>query len=380
MKRAILLRCLPLALTAIVAGCTGSAAPEKTPETESSRDDHEADEGAVRMSDTQIQSAGIRIIRPTIGGNGIVTLPAMVEGDPQATQIVSASIGGRVISLSRNLGDRVRQGEVIAVIQSAEAAGLRAQLEAARARAGLAQSTLTREQRLFAERVTSEAELIAARTAAAEAAIAVRLAQQQLAAAGVSGGSLNRIGITAPMSGQITARAVTLGATVAPDAELFRISNLSQVAVTLSLTASDAARINRGIAVDVRSGDRAGRGSITFVSPVLDEATRLVQVIARLDNAQSLWRPGEPVTVAIQTGGDANTISVPENAIQSVENRTVVFLRTANGFQATPVAIQSRGGGMVVITGIAADARIAGEGSFTLKAELGKGEAEHGGH
>lgn len=381
MKMIILRSALPLILLTGLSACnTSSSSEEAKAEGEAEADGHAETEGAIEMAQQEIQSAGIRIVQPTIGGSGVITMPAMIEGDPQATQVVSASIGGRVVSLSRNLGDTVRQGEVIAIIESREAAGLRAQLEASRARAALAQSTLSREQRLFAERVTPEADLIAARTAATEANIAVRLAQQQLSAAGVSGGSLNRIGIPAPVSGQITARNVVLGATVAPDAELFRVSNLSRVAVTLSLTAADAGRVSRGMPVVVRSGDREGRGTITFASPVLDETTRLVQVIATLDNSSSMWRPGEPITVAIQTGGDANTISVPENAIQTVENRTVVFVRTAQGFQATPVAIISRGGGMVVVTGVDANARIAGEGSFTLKAELGKSEAEEGGH
>ncbi|MFC4253914.1 efflux RND transporter periplasmic adaptor subunit [Altererythrobacter xixiisoli] len=377
MRKSIILAAL---LLAPLAACSSN--PPEHAEEEAHADNHD-EEGEIHLTEQQIGSAGITLVQPQSGGAGVLSLPAMIEGDPQATQVVSAAIGGRVVSLQRNLGEAVQRGDVIAVIESREVAALRAEAEAGRARAQLARATLAREQRLFAERVTPEADLIAARTAATEADIAVRLAQQQLAAAGVGGGSLNRIGITAPIAGRITARTVTLGSTVAPDAELFRVSNLSRVAVTLSLSPADAGRIGRGVPVEVISGDRRGTGAVHFISPVVDETTRLVPVIVTLDNSGGLWRPGEPVSVAIQAAGSGNSasnFSIPESAIQSVEGRTTVFVRTAEGFRATPVAVSSRGGGRAVVTGLTGDERIAAEGSFTLKAELGKGEAEHGGH
>src|SRR3546814_4765780 len=67
-----------------------------------------------------------------------------------------------------------------------------------------------------------------------------------VSAAGVGGGGLNRLGIAAPISGQIIARPVTLGQTVAADAELYRIANLSQVSIALNLKAEDAGRVRPG--------------------------------------------------------------------------------------------------------------------------------------
>jgi cobalt-zinc-cadmium efflux system membrane fusion protein len=99
-------------------------------------------------------------------------LPATIEGDPQGTQVVSAAIGGRVVSLTRNLGQSVGRGDTLAVIESREAAQLKGEVEASRARLALANSNLAREQRLFAQRVSPEQDLIAARTAAIEARIA----------------------------------------------------------------------------------------------------------------------------------------------------------------------------------------------------------------
>jgi cobalt-zinc-cadmium efflux system membrane fusion protein len=148
----------------------------------------------------------------------------------------------------------------------------------------LANSNLAREQRLFAQRVSPEQDLIAARTAATEARIAYTQAQQQVSAAGAGGGGLNRLGIPAPISGQVIARSVVLGQTVAADAELFRVANLSSVSLQLSLQPADAGRVRPGNSVTVTAPGRSATARITFVSPALDAQTRQVPVIATLDN------------------------------------------------------------------------------------------------
>lgn len=335
-----------------------------------------ADKQAVTLSAQQIADAGIEVARPTVGGvAGAVELPGLIQGDPQGVQVVSATIGGRLVSLTRNLGQTVRQGDALAVIESREAASLNAEVEAARARAGLARSNLRREQRLFAERVSPEQDLIAARTAAAETDIALRLAQQQLGATGGGGGALNRIAMRSPISGQVIARPAMLGQTVEANAELYRVANLARVTVQASLPPADAGRVRPGMRVEVTAAGRRQQGRVTFVSPVLDENTRLVQVIISLDNRGGIWRVGEPVTAAIMlpSSGD-RSVAVPSTAVQSVENRTVVFVRTPTGFRAVLVTTGRRSGDQVAVTsGLTGQERVATTNSFTLKAELGKG-------
>ena len=336
-----------------------------------------ADKDDVTLTTQQISDAGIEVGRPTVGGlAGAIELPGIVQGDPQGLQVVSATIGGRLVALTRNLGQPVRQGDPLAVIESREAASLKAEVEAARARSALAQSNLRREQRLFAERVSPEQDLVAARTAAAEAGIALRLAQQQLGATGGGGGAPNRIAMRSPISGQVIARPAVLGQVVDANAELYRVANLARVTVQASLSPADAARVRPGARVEITSAGRRQEGRVTFVSPVLDEATRLIPVIATLDNAGGQWRVGEPVTASIMLPAISSDrgIAVPSTAVQSVENRTVVFVRTPSGFRAVPVGTGRRNGDQVIVTsGLTGSDRIATTNSFTLKAELGKG-------
>ncbi|UIJ43516.1 efflux RND transporter periplasmic adaptor subunit [Sphingomonas cannabina] len=369
---------LPIALALSLAGCGAPRTPTSN-EAAPKGADH-GEEGVVTLTPQQIAAAGIELVSPTIGGSaGAIELPATIEGDPQATQVVSASIGGRVVSLTRNLGQSVGRGETLAVIESREAAQLKGEIEATEARLALAESNYARERRLFAERVSPEQDLIAARTAATEARIALRLARQQLSAAGAGGGGLNRIGIPAPIAGQVIARSATLGQTVAADAELYRIADLDNVSLSLALQPADAGRLRPGTAVIVIAPGRQASARITFVSPALDPDTRLVTALAQLDNRAGQWRVGEPVTASIQLGGGGDgTIRVPTTAVQTIEGRTVVFVRTGQGFRAAPVALGRQDGDMVVVTkGLTGRERIAAQNSFTLKSALGTAEAGH---
>lgn len=367
--------CLPT--LALLAACSGEP-PE--PEEPAAAEQHHADDGNVALSADQIAAAGIQTARPMIGGAGTIDLPATIDGDPQATQVVSAAIGGRIVALTRNLGQSTGRGDTIAIIESREAASLNAEVQAANARLALAQSNLAREQRLFVQRVTAEQDLIIARTTATEARIALQLAQQQRSAAGGGGGALNRIAIRAPLSGQVISRSVVLGQTVAADAELFRIANLASLSVSFNLQPADAGRVHPGSTVTVQAAGRTGTASISFVSPALDPTTRLIPAIATIDNRGGNWRVGEPVTASISLSGQGadKAIRVPSTAVQSHEGKTVIFVRTPTGFQAKPVILgDSAGDHVVVRSGLTGHEQIATTNSFTLKAELGKGEASH---
>jgi cobalt-zinc-cadmium efflux system membrane fusion protein len=380
---------LPLAL---IAGCGGGAKEEaKTEEHHEEGEGHAeegGEEGQVTLNDDQIAAAGIELGRPTIGGSATLDLPATIEGDPQGTQVVSAAIGGRVVALTRNLGESIGRGQTLAVIESREAAQLKGEVEASRARLALANSNLAREQRLFSQRVSPEQDLIAARTAATEARIALNQAMSQVSAAGGGGGGLNRLAIVAPLSGQVISRSVVLGQTVAADAELYRVANLGSLSLSLSLQPADAGRVKPGNSVTVTAPGRQATARVSFVSPALDAATRQVPVIATLDNRGGTWRVGEPVTASIQLSGDGKdgdqkngAIRVPSTAVQTVEGKPTVFVRTKTGFQAVPVALgDSMGSSVIVRSGLKGGERIATTNSFTLKAELGKGEATHEDH
>jgi cobalt-zinc-cadmium efflux system membrane fusion protein len=369
---------LPLLLA--LAACGGANQPtENKSEAEASH----GEEGVITLTPQQIATAGIEVVSPTIGGNGgTIELPALLTSDPQATRILAATVPGRIVELRHNLGDSVTRGETLAVLESREAAGLQAEVQRAAAAAELARTTLARDETLYAKGFRPLREVEISRAAAKQANVALRLARQQVAASGRRGGSDNRIVITAPISGRIIARTAVLGQNFAADAaetELFRIARLDQLSVALSLSPADAGHVRPGTPVEITAPGRSQSARVSFVSPVLDDETRQVPAVAMLDNRSGQWRAGEPVKASIQLAGSSDgTIRVPSTAVQTVEGRTVVFVRTGSGFRAVPVTLGRQDGAAVIVsTGLTGRERIAATNSFTLKSALGAAEAGH---
>jgi cobalt-zinc-cadmium efflux system membrane fusion protein len=138
--------------------------------------------------------------------------------------------------------------------------------------------------------------------------------------------------------------------------------------------------VRAGNAVVINAAGRQANARVSFVSPVLDAHTKLVPVIAILDNRSAQWRVGEAVTASVQLAdeGGSATITVPAAAIQTVEGKPVVFVRTKAGFQVVHVTLGDNAGRSVVVrSGLNGGEQIATTNSFTLKAEVGKGEAAH---
>jgi cobalt-zinc-cadmium efflux system membrane fusion protein len=339
--------------------------------------DHDAGEHDLALTDKQISAAGIVLHAPIAGLAEAIEAPGTVAADPALSASVSAGAAGRIVSLRANFGQLVKQGDVLAVIDSPDAAELKAGLEAAQRQHDLALLTLQREDRLFKEKVSAEQDLLAARAAEQESQIRMTLAQQKLAAVGGGSDVSSHLSIRAPMAGYVIDRDAQLGAMTKPDQQLFQIAKLSTLSVTIALSPDDAARVRPGVQVSVSAGERAAVGQMTFVSQVIDAHTRQVQAIASLANAQQQWRVGDTVTVSIVTKHDPASmlLSIPKAAIQYMEGRPSVFVRTKDGFTVKhPVLGQGSGGYVPVRSGLAATDTVAVANSYVLKAEMGKNQ------
>ena len=188
--------------------------------------------------------------------------------------------------------------------------------------------------------------------------------------------------LRAPIGGHVVARSATVGSVVPADTELYRIADLSQLTVRLALSPEDASRVATGQKVDVITAGRSGSGKIAWVSPVIDPETRLVTALATLPNPGARWRVGETVRASVAVGGAPvqARLAVPRNAIQTVEDKPTVFVRTVEGFAARHVVLgPSNGSEVRVLSGLAPGDSVAVANSYVLKAELatGDGAEEH---
>src|SRR3546814_3800975 len=119
-----------------------------------------------------------------------------------------------------------------------------------------------------------------------------------------------------------------------------RISDWSSDVCSSDL--ADAGRVRPGSEIEIVSGDRRSVARVDFVSPILDEATRLATAIAAIDNRSGQWRVWDPVTASNRLpGGGAGSVLVPQKAIQPADGGPTVLMRTDPGFNATPAHIVS---------------------------------------
>lgn len=338
----------------------------------------EGPEGVVAMPGAAIQGAGILVQPVSVGGfANEVLAQATVEAAPNGQAVLTARAAGAVTRIYKRLGDPVRAGEPLAIVESREAAQIAADRSVAAARASLAQKQLAREQHLFQQRVSARQDLEQAQAEAAAANAEARRAQVASGAANVTADGRGVI-VSSPISGRITAAPASLGAFVQSETELFRIADPRLIQVQASISGADAPRITPGDRAVVELADgRSLEGRVRSITPALDAETRAATAV--LDVPSLGLQPGQTVRVRIVPRGASasSTIVVPDEAVQSVEGREVVFVRTQAGFQAVPVTVGQRSAGRAeIVSGLKPGQAIAARNAFLLKAELGKGEGD----
>ncbi|WP_247989259.1 efflux RND transporter periplasmic adaptor subunit [Bradyrhizobium sp. 186] len=346
------------------------------------------------MSDEQIKLAQIELaqVGPATIARRLV-VPGSIVPNADLIAHVSVKLSGTVAELRKNIGDDVFKDEVIAVLESREVADAKSEYLAARLTHDLAQELANRDKTLWDGRAIPEQQFLRSRNAAAQSGMKVNIARQKLMALGLadneiaalpdaSEARLRRQDVRAPISGRVVERKVELGAAVGRDnleTELFVIVDLSRVWVDLSVASSDLPLIREGqpVKISARGLSESTTGKIIFVSPLVDKDTRTTRVVTEIQNADRTWRPGSFVTAAIALSERNVPVVVPTTAIQKLEGRPVVFVRTKDGFEKRDVVLgQKEDQALEILSGLTPGETVAVTNTFSLKAELSKPKDE----
>lgn len=336
-------------------------------------------EGFVPMTVDQIAVNGVAVERIEAGSlEAEILAHATVTAPPDGQALLTARADGAVVRIDKRLGDAVGAGETVALLESREAAAFVADRNAAAARAQAARAAAAREQRLFDAKITARQDLEAAIAARRTAEADLQRADAALRAAGVVGGRY--LAVRSPISGRLTEVDTQLGAYVAAGAELFNVANPRSIQAEAAVPASDAQRIQAGdrAVVELPNGGRV-EARVRSVTPALDPESRAATAVLQMAGAPGGLAQGQAVRVRITPRGSrVSRVVLPEEAIQQVEGRTVVFVQVPGGFQATPVSTGSRSGGRVeILAGVRAGQTVVTRGAFVLKSQLGASEAGH---
>jgi membrane fusion protein, multidrug efflux system len=280
---------------------------------------------------------------------------------------VSADLPGTVDRISFESGRSVRQGDVLAQLDTRQE---RAQLAAIEAQRDLARLNYTRLKGLLKERVISQAEFD--RAAAEE--------QQTDAQVGEIRATIERKTIRAPFSGVLGIRQANLGQYLAAGDPVVPLQSLHPIYVNFGVPQQDSASIRVGHRVQVTAKDRDGlalAGRVTAIDSVFDQATRNIQVQATLPNPSGTLRPGMFVQTELLLGSSRSVIAVPASAINYAPFGDSVFvvtdLKGENGQTYRGVKQQfvklggARGDQIAILSGVSAGDEIVTSGVFKLR-------------
>jgi cobalt-zinc-cadmium efflux system membrane fusion protein len=192
--------------------------------------------------------------------------------------------------------------------------------------------------------------------------------------------SLTVYEMKAAISGTVIERQVALGEYASEQKAAFTIADLTSVWVDLAISRRDLSRIKIGDVILVDSGDGLApvEAKLSYISPVSNADTQSVLARAVVANDPIRLRPGLFVTARLVLQAKEVPLAVKLSALQTIDSRTVVFVRNGTKFEPRDVELGDRDTENVeVMFGLVEGDVYAAKNSFVIKAELAKGSATH---
>ena len=365
------------------------------------QDDQSHDEEVVELSDEKSAAAGIETSAASFQGlPALLSTTGQVDFNQDRVAHVSPRIPGRVHEVRASLGQRVKQGEVLVSLDSIELGRAKADYLRAKARVQLTRENFDREERLFADRISSQQEMLSAKAAFIETEAEMRSAEETLHLYGLTDDEVasvtyenpgrSLVGIRAPLSGKIVEKHVTVGELVTPERNLFSLADLSEVWVWIDVYERDLPQVHLDDGVDVRVDafrEEVFSGTVSYLSDRVDLDTRRVRARIDVANPGERLRPGMFAQVELSdphaAGSEAASrpaLVVPASAIQRDGDVTILFISLGGRrYQRHTVEIGRRTGDLVEVTsGLEAGEEVVSAGAFFLKSELAKEELGEG--
>lgn len=392
---------LSLGCVSVMTGCKSHEASEE----------HVAEpsvSNVVQLSPDALQTAYLHTTTVTAREESILLVStAVVRANENKLFHINSFVSGRITQDNVTLGDTVRAGQTLAVVQNLEVAKIQAnyihelhsnEIEVAQAktRYSLAKSRVEREKRLLNEGISPQKDYQQAQAEAdlARTDLQGRLehrthlkneANALLSAYGVkphAGEQINTSSpILAPRGGVVLKKNITLGDMVTPDTVMYEVADLSQIWLDVTVFPKDIARIHSGQLLQFTTDSLPGKvfqGKIDYVQPSVQENSQTYIARAYLNNPNTLLKPGLFGQVRIAQNLSRSLVVVPEAAIQRYGRETFVFIPQGQGrFKKQTVTLGNKvQDGYAVQAGLSAGTPVVTDGSFTLKAELLKSQLE----
>lgn len=366
------------ALATVQAGCSSQSAPAKA--AEASRESASPDKAELfTVPQDQMQHLQVVTVQPeswprvlrlsgTVAFNGFETTPVITQ------------VGGPVSRILVSPGQQVHKNQPLLYVSSPDYSQLRANYLKARDTHSLAHKNYVRAQDLYAHHAIAERDLQAAESAEVQAQADQQASEQSLRVLGIprpdtliENPTSPEVPMIAPISGEVVERQCAPGQVLqAAQTQCFTISNMSTVWVLANVYQNQLAFVHVGdpvsISTDAYKKDFHGR--ISFLGAALDPTSRTLQARIDTDNANELLKKDMYVTATVVAGKINDALLVPDSAVlRDAQNMSFVYLETgANRFARRTVQLgESKDGKTLVLSGLQAGDKVAGDGSIFLQ-------------
>lgn len=358
-------------------------------------DDHEKHGGEefVKLTEAEIREFGIRIISAGPGQiKKQINLPGEVNINADRLAHIVPQVSGLVRKIYKTLGDRVKAGELMTVLESRELADAKSAYFVAKERLALAEANFKREKGLWKKKISAEQEYLEAKQAMAESNIELSSAEQKLHTLGFSETALKKLShqshmkftryeIRSPFNGTVIEKHITIGEKLMSDSKAFTIADLSTVWINLSVYQKDMpfVRIGQKVHISTAGDLLSANGTISYIGPLVGEKTRTATARIVLPNPDRRWKPGLFVSANVAVSEVNADIVILKSAIQTIDDEPAVFVLSERsgqeGFAPRHVTLgRSDDESVEILSSLQPGERYVSEDAFVLKAEMSKGK------
>jgi cobalt-zinc-cadmium efflux system membrane fusion protein len=329
----------------------------------------------VRFKSAEIEkTAGIETVlaRKASVGSG-VSCTARIDYNRNKLADIRALVPGVVRKLRVDLGQKVKKGAALFVLESTQVGEFQARLPGLEQQVRTARANHKRKNELAAGGLVAQRKVEVAQQELASAEAALASARSALRLAGASGGG--SYVLTAPLAGTLVRRPAVVGAYATAETSLGTVANTSTMWVLFDIPEASASAVAVGQSVNIiidGGGDVGRRGEITWVGSEVDPKTRMVAARAEIENKSGTVRANQFARAVIETTSSTDAIMVPRDALQRFGDKSLVFVRLSAGLYEPRLVVAGSGDAEEVqITGdVKPKEAVVTTGAYLLKTEL----------
>lgn len=351
-----------------------------------------SESGLLRLTPEESSRFTLEVVSVSRGKfQSLREFPATIQPNENELAEVTTLIRGRVVKVHVDVGADVKKDTLLAMLHSTDLGVAEGAYLKATAKLHEAELAYERAKDLYEHKAVSLAELqrrdAELKTVRAEA----RESQNRLELLGVPRAEIDRlkrdhtieadVPLRAPFDGRVIMRNITRGEVVETQQRLFTVADLSDVWAVGNVPEKDVQYISKDKKVEVIVSAYPHAifpGRISYISDVLDPATRTMRLRVTVPNPDRILKPEMFAAVRVYGSPNPDALTIPLAAVQNGPSGRIVFVqRGLDEFEVRPVTLGAEQGDVVtVLEGLKAGEQVVTKGSFVLKSEMERHKIE----